>query len=344
MAGTRLRRGRLVNTPVATSERLPVILLTGFLGAGKTTLLLRWLSDAPATGRRLGVVMNEFGADSVDSQLINRPGLALEQVSGGCVCCAPDNELGNAVTRMVKEGNCDDLVLETSGLADPDSVIDVLTDTDLLTQVRLQAVVTVLDARWHGDPAMDPAERILARRQIQFAHVVCLSKCDLIDETRILAVEAAVREINPSARLIRLPHNLPDLASLLNGVPAEAVFDPELKDTAGSTATQHLHTRYHSLSWRVPVPLDRSRFEAYLSGLNPREVVRAKGFVRFSRQPDRLFVFQSVFGHAFIEEFPARPHPDPVIVLIGPGLNVEEQRDRLRALAFGSAMRNLAIR
>ena len=119
MAGTRLRRRRLVNAPVATPERLPVILLTGFLGAGKTTLLLRWLSDAPATGRRLGVVMNEFGADSVDSQLINRPGLALEQVSGGCVCCAPDNELGNAVTRMVKEGNCDDLVLETSGLADP---------------------------------------------------------------------------------------------------------------------------------------------------------------------------------------------------------------------------------
>ena len=93
----------------------------------------------------------------------------------------------------------------------------------------------------------------------------------------------------------------------------------------------------------MPVPLDRSRFEAYLSGLNPREVVRAKGFVRFVRNPEKLFVFQSVFGHAFIEEFPARPHPDPVIVLIGPGLNVDEQRNRLRALAFGSATRKMSV-
>jgi hypothetical protein len=107
-------------TPTPPPSPLPVILLTGFLGSGKTTLLLRWLSEAPATGLRLGVVMNEFGAESVDSQLINRAGLPLQQVAGGCVCCAPDNELPNAVIRLVQEGNCDYLVVETSGLADPD--------------------------------------------------------------------------------------------------------------------------------------------------------------------------------------------------------------------------------
>lgn len=323
-------------------ERLPVILLTGFLGSGKTTLLLRWLSDAPATGRRLGVIMNEFGEDSVDSQLIGRPGLALEQVSGGCVCCAPDNDLPNAVEKMVEEGRCDDLVLETSGLADPDNVIDLLTDPDLLPRVRLQAVVTVLDARWHGDPAMDPAERILARRQVQFAHVVCLSKCDLVTTERVAAVEAEVRTMNPAARIVRLPFALPDLAALHQGVSAEAVVDSQLEaaepkpDPAG-----HLHQRYHSLTWRVPVALDRSRFEGFLSALNPREVVRAKGFVRFQRQPDRLFVFQSVYGHSFIEEFRGPAKPNPVVVLIGPNLDVAAQRERLRAMAFGTAGRVL---
>ena len=323
-------------------ERLPVILLTGFLGSGKTTLLLRWLSDAPATGRRLGVIMNEFGEDSVDSQLIGRPGLALEQVSGGCVCCAPDNDLPNAVEKMVEAGRCDDLVLETSGLADPDNVIDLLTDPDLLPRVRLQAVVTVIDARWHGDPAMDPAERILARRQVQFAHEVCLSKCDLVNAERVAAVEAEVRGMNPSARLVRLPFAVPDLAALHQGLPAEAEVTPHLDGTeANADSVGHLHQRYHSLTWRVPVALDRSRFEAFLSGLNPREVVRAKGFVRFQRQPDRLFVFQCVYGHSFIEEFhgPATPHP--VVVLIGPALDVAAQRERLRSLAFGATGRVL---
>ena len=325
-------------------DRLPVILLTGFLGSGKTTLLLRWLSDAPATGRRLGVIMNEFGEDSVDSQLIGRPGLALEQVSGGCVCCAPDNDLANAVERMVEAGGCDDLVLETSGLADPDNVIDLLTDPDLLPRVRLQAVVTVIDARWYGDPAMDPAERILARRQVQFAHLVCLSKCDLVDAARVTAVESEIRGMNPSARIVRLPFGLPDLAALLQGVAAEVEVDSQLRDPQPESGTEpHLHQQFHSLTWRVPVALDRSRFEAYLSGLNPRQVVRAKGFVRFQRQPESVYVFQSVFGHAFIEEFRGPAKPNPVVVLIGPDLDLAAQRERLRALAFGGPGRSVTV-
>ena len=129
-------------------NRIPVILLTGFLGAGKTTLLLRWLQESPATGLRLGVVMNEFGQESVDSQIIGRPGLPIQQVSGGCVCCAPDNELDRAIRQLAASGDCDYLVVETSGLADPDSVIDILTDADLLKMSRLQAVVTVVDGPW----------------------------------------------------------------------------------------------------------------------------------------------------------------------------------------------------
>ena len=127
--------------------RTPVILLTGFLGAGKTTMLLRWLREAPATGRRLGVIMNEFGVESVDSQLLARPGLPIEQVDGGCLCCADDASIGHAVNRLRRSGLVDYIVVETSGLADPDNVIDVLTDSDLLPHVTLQAVVTV-DRRW----------------------------------------------------------------------------------------------------------------------------------------------------------------------------------------------------
>ena len=90
------------------------------------------------------------------------------------------------------------------------------------------------------------------------------------------------------------------------------------------------------MTWKFPAPVDRSRFEEFLSGLNPREIVRAKGFVRFTNRPEVLFLFQTVFGHHAIEEYPAKPYPEPVAVLIGPNLQAAEIQERLRNLVFGS--------
>ncbi len=308
--------------------RFPVILLTGFLGAGKTTLLLRWLREAPATGLRPGIVMNEFGSESVDAPLIARPDLPVVPVDGGCVCCAPDDALDRACRELVKSGRCDYGVLEASGLADPDSVIDQLTDPDLLSAVRLQAVVTVLDALWYGRAEEGGGERILARRQLQFAQVVALSRCDLLSAGERDAVEAAVREVNPSARIVRMPFGLPDLGEILRSPPAGATLEPE--PSAG-----HAHLRFRSLAWRFPAPVDRPAFEAFLAALPPREVVRVKGFVRFRQSPGKLHVFQGVHGRHLVDEYPALPHPDPVAVLIGPDLDADRFRGMLRALVPG---------
>jgi len=313
------------------AQRMPVILLTGFLGAGKTTLLLRWLRESPATGLRVGIVMNEFGAESVDGQLVRRPGLPIRQVDGGCVCCAPESELDRACRELVRSGECDYLVLETSGLADPDSVIDVLTDPDLVGEVRLQAVVTVLDAAWFarpGDGSGDSiGERVLARRQVQFAQVVALSKCDLLAPAEIDAVEAQLREWNPTAELVRLPYGLPEIGRILARPPAESCVE-----AAPVEDRPHLHSTYQSITWRFPTPVARAQFMDFLGGLNPAEVVRAKGFVRFRESPDRIHVFQRVWGHHLIEEFPAKPDPQPFGVLIGPRLDAPSLHERIRKL------------
>lgn len=324
---------------------LPLILVTGFLGAGKTTLLLRWLQEAPATGKRMGVIMNEFGQENIDSQILQRPDLPIEQVSGGCLCCADDAAVGNAVSRLARSGLVDYIVVETSGLADPDLVIDTLTDPELLPIARLHGVVTVIDAQWLASPE-DAGERVLARKQIQFAHIAALSRCDCISEAEKELASEAVRKWNPTAQQIRLPFGLPDLLTLLNrpSTHAEIRAENDSETTANPAAQEpHLHTIYQSLSYRIPLPIERPRFEAYLSQLNPREVVRAKGFIRFAHAPEKLFVFQSVFGHHFIEEFPARPHPDPVAVLIGPHLDVPAHQLKLRQLIFGAKSNALKV-
>ncbi len=313
----------------APVPHLPVILLTGFLGAGKSTLLLRWLSESPATGLRPGIVMNEFGQESVDSQLLRRPGLPIRQVDGGCVCCAPESDLDRACRELVRSGLCDYLVLETSGLADPDNVIDVLTDPGLLEVVRLQAVVTVVDAEWYSRPGDGPAERVLARRQIQFAHVLCLSRCDRIGEAEVVGVEEEMRRLNSHARLVRLPFDLPHVGDILSAPSAGvelSIADPE------DAGAPHLHTAYQSVAWRFPSPVSRSAFEGFLAGLDPREVIRIKGFVRFREQPGKLFLFQSVWGRHVIDEFTAKPDPETVAVLIGPALDAQSILQRLRGL------------
>lgn len=324
-------------------EPLPLILLTGFLGAGKTTLLLRWLSESPATGKRIGVVMNEFGAESVDSQLIGRPGLPLQQVAGGCICCAPDNELASAVNRLATEGACDYLVVETSGLADPDNIIDLLTDADLLPQIRLQAVVTVVDGAWYAHPDHGPGERVLARKQIQFADVLCVSKCDRLDPTAMETVLSELERLNPKAGRVKMPFGLPELGDLLRKEPAQKEIQTDASSDENGHGTPHLHTTYRSLTWRFPVPVDRSDFEAFLSRLDPKEVVRAKGFVRFTQKPERLYLFQTIWGHHVLDEFKATPTPDPVAVLIGPHLEPQKYRDQLRTLCFGRGKPALGI-
>ena len=320
-----------MNAPGAPRP-LPVILLTGFLGAGKTTLLLRWLEEAPATGLRIGIVMNEFGAESVDGQLVRRPGLAVTQVDGGCVCCAPDDSLDRACRAMVREGQCDYLVLETSGLADPDNVIDVLTDPDLLGVVRLKAVVTVVDAKWFLQPEGGIGERVLVRRQVQYSDVVALSRCDLLGPRKAEAAEAAIRAWNDRLSIVRLPFGLPDLPGLLAGPDAHRVEDEEPDPVSAAPSREHLHARYRSLSWRFPLPVPREPFETWLAGLERQGVVRAKGFVRFRQSPSVVHVFQKTPGHHLIERFPAEPCPETFGVLIGPGLDEGFHRERVRSL------------
>ena len=316
----------------APAARIPLVLVTGFLGAGKTTLVRRWLTDFPATGRRLGVVMNEFGAVPVDSLLVSRPDLPVQEVEGGCLCCAPDADLPRAIGTLARERGCDLIVIEPSGLADPVATLDALTDPDVLERFELRGVLALLDAAAYARPDTDPAEWPLLKQHIRFADWLLLTKCDTAPAAAVARLDDSARALNPSAQVRRLPAHPPSLEDILRAAPPLFELPAE-----ADTPVPHEHARYRSVSFKFPLPVNRGAFEAFLAGLDRREVVRGKGFVRFTGQPDKLFLFQSVYGHYLIEEFPARPQPEPVAVFIGPALDPAKYTPALHTLVWGAA-------
>src|SRR6202162_5334507 len=129
------------------TKNIPVTVISGFLGAGKTTLVKHLL--AQNAGSTIGVIVNEFGEVGIDGELIVADDNALIEIRNGCVCCTVRTDLVAGVKTLLARDDIklDRLIIETSGLADPAPVLQTfLADADLLTQVELEAVVTLVDA------------------------------------------------------------------------------------------------------------------------------------------------------------------------------------------------------
>lgn len=317
-------------------ERTPVILVTGFLGAGKTTLIRRWLSESPMTGRKLGVVMNDFGTVNVDALLVQKPDLPVTEVQGGCLCCAPDQDLSRAVSQLVRDQGCGLVVIEPSGLADPVATLDALTDPDELKRFELRAVVAVVDALAYSETAGDEGTWQMLKAQVRYADWVLVSKCDTAPAPAVERLLETCRSLNATAQIRRMPRVVPMLPDLLAGPPTVQALALEKEPPANPPmASPHMHARYRSVTFRFPLAIQRSAFEEFLRQLDRTDVVRAKGFVRFSGRSDEMYVFQSVYGHFVIDEYPARPHPEAVAVLIGPSLDPAKHTARLQRLVWG---------
>jgi len=183
-----------------TQTQIPVTVLTGYLGSGKTTLLNRILSENH--GKRYAVIVNEFGEIGIDNDLIVESDEEIYEMNNGCVCCTVRGDLIRVVEGLMRRpGRFDAIVVETTGLADPAPVAQTFfMDEDVRTRTKLDAVVALVDAKHLPLRLKDSRE---AEDQIAFADVVVLNKTDLVSETELRDVEAAVRAINPSARIHR---------------------------------------------------------------------------------------------------------------------------------------------
>ena len=241
----------------SAAEKIPVTVLTGYLGAGKTTLLNRILSEPH--GKKYAVIVNEFGEVGIDNELVVDADEEVFEMNNGCICCTVRGDLIRIIEGLMKRrGKFDAIIVETTGLADPAPVAQTFfVDEDVQAKSRLDAVVTVADARWLSDRLKDAPE---AKSQIAFADVIVLNKTDLVSAAELAEVEARIRAINPYAKLHRtqrcqvpldavLGRNAFDLDRILELEPAFLETEDhecagENCDHAGHDHTSHAHDHH----------------------------------------------------------------------------------------------------
>ncbi len=292
-------------------ERIPVTVLTGFLGAGKTTLLNHLLSQAH--GHKCAIIINEFGAISIDNQLIVGADEEIVELNNGCLCCRVRGDLVKSLANLFqKQKRFDYVLVETTGLADPSPIAYTFSMPELAAKLRLDAIVTVADAKHLEKELLEAPE---TTPQIAFADVILLNKTDLVSPADAARVEARIRRLNPLAKIYRTRNSQIDLAKIFDlkarelNAPLEfsttAKTSDRLKLEVAEEHHDHNHDEEHehqhdesvsSFYFSEERPLDLKKTEAWLEELlnaHGGNLYRSKGILHIQGQPKRV-VFQGV--------------------------------------------------
>ena len=300
---------------MATANRIPVTVLTGYLGAGKTTLLNRILSQQH--GRRYAVIVNEFGEIGIDADLILNSDEELFEMNNGCICCTVRGDLIRTMHGLLaKESSFDGIMVETTGLADPGPVAQTFfVDGYLRSKTELDSVTTLVDAKHIQLRLHDSRE---AREQIAFADQIILNKTDLVPEGELREVEARLHAINAIAPIHRARRAEVSLDMILGrgGFDLNRIIDLEphfLNPRHGEeghvhaeNCPEHDDDRRHddevkSISLALDRPMDRRKIARWLTALcknRGQDILRAKGIINV-KDNNRRLVFQAV--HMILE-------------------------------------------
>tara|TARA_B100001093_G_scaffold39820_2_gene33895 strand:- start:1952 stop:2923 length:972 start_codon:yes stop_codon:yes gene_type:complete len=289
-------------------SKTPVTVLSGFLGAGKTTLLNRILTEKH--GVRFAVIVNEFGQEGIDNDLIVSADEEVFEMNNGCVCCSIRGDLIRTLNSLMERSNkFDAVIIETTGLADPGPIAQIFfSDQKFSHHTKLDSIVAVVDA-FHVNMQLNEYHE--TREQIAFADIIVVNKLDLVDPTKIEKVISDVKTINPHAKLVKTTHCQVPINELLDidAFNLERVL--ELKSQLELPKNKNKHDNHvGSISLVANKPLDIDKFQTWFGSLlqaNGEDILRSKGIIEFSGLDDR-YVFQGV--HMLMDASPMGAWPE----------------------------------
>jgi cobalamin biosynthesis protein CobW len=325
-----------------TLTKVPVTVVTGFLGSGKTTLIQHLITNA--NGKKLAVLVNEFGSEGVDGEIlkscadVNCPAENIIELANGCICCTVANDFIPAMEQLLaRRVKPDHILIETSGLALPKPLLKAFDWPEIRSRITVDGVIALADAeavaagRFAPDPAAVEAQRAADENidhetplsevfedQIACADIVLLTKADLAGPEGLEAARLAIGA--------EMPRRVPILpvvdgaidARVILGLEAAAEDDLAARPSHHDGEDEHEHNDFASVVIDLPEIADVDALVASIQRLaREQNVLRAKGYIAMAGKPMRLLL-QSVgerVRHQFDQAWGTRPRQSKLVVI-----------------------------
>lgn len=284
-----------------TDYRIPVTIVTGFLGAGKTTLLNNIIRKHP--DKRFAIIENEIGEIGIDGGLLVGTDENIFELNNGCICCSLNGDFNEVIAQLLERSEpFDHLLVETTGIADPNSVVQSFLSSEFIQlEFRVDAVICLADAV-HLEDRIDSEPE--ARKQLALADILLVNKTESVRMERLQEIQKKIDRINPSAQNHWVSYA--DVSEI-NVLDTHAYSGKGIEKTTLSFRNLAIANNTHDIQTvgiSIPGSFDVDKFNMWIESylfFNSKDVYRVKGILSFESLAKKQ-IFQSVGASYIVEE------------------------------------------